>query len=49
MFTECSNIVGGAGTTFKGESKEYAKIDGGPGNEGYFTDYHERTPRRMIS
>lgn len=44
MFTECSNIVGGAGTTFRGDSKNYAKIDGGPGNEGYFTDYHERTP-----
>lgn len=40
LFSGTTKIVGGAGTTYKGDNKKYAKIDGGPGNEGYFTDYH---------
>lgn len=40
MFSGSTKIVGGAGTTYSGDSKNFAKIDGGPGNKGYFTDYH---------
>ena len=43
FFNSCDNIKGGAGTTFISNEKKYAKIDGGTGNEGYFTDYHVRT------
>ena len=43
FFSNCYVIKGGAGTTFISNDKKYAKIDGGTGNEGYFTDYHERT------
>ena len=40
MFIFCTNLVGGQGTTYNGEhiGKEYAHIDGGPSNPGYFTD-----------
>ena len=39
MFHWCSSIVGGAGTTYSywHIDKEYAHIDGGPENPGYFT------------
>lgn len=39
MFMECRNLVGGSGTVYDGNyvGKERAKIDGGVGNEGYFT------------
>ena len=39
MFAACYNIVGGAGTTYNNSNvgKGRAKIDGGPGDEGYFT------------
>lgn len=39
MFRECRNLVGGSGTVYDGNHvrKERAKIDGGAGNEGYFT------------
>ena len=39
MFDLCKSIVGGAGTTYKFNhtDKEYARIDGGPSNPGYFT------------
>lgn len=43
MFSNSKKIVGGAGTTYNnsdGDNKKYAKIDGGPSNKGYFTDYH---------
>ncbi len=39
MFTDCTSIVGGAGTTYNGMhiDKEYAHIDGGTSNPGFFT------------
>ncbi|MBO7610450.1 MAG: BspA family leucine-rich repeat surface protein [Muribaculaceae bacterium] len=40
MFTGCTSLVGGMGTTYNAShtGKEYARIDGGPTNPGYFTD-----------
>lgn len=39
MFGSCGNLVGGAGTVFDANKATvtYARIDGGPGNPGYFT------------
>ena len=39
MFETCNNLVGGAGTTYNDDyvGISRAKIDGGAGNEGYFT------------
>ncbi len=37
VFASCSNLVGGAGTAFKGQEGMYAKIDGGASSPGYFT------------
>jgi surface protein len=39
MFMECNSLVGGMGTTFDPAHirSEYAHIDGGPDNPGYFT------------
>ena len=39
MFGSCGNLVGGAGTVFDADKATvaYARIDGGPGNPGYFT------------
>ena len=39
MFLDCTNLVGGQGTAYDANhiDKEYARIDGGPGNPGYFT------------
>ena len=39
MFTNCSKIKGGKGTTYDSShtDKAYARIDGGPSNPGYFT------------
>ncbi len=40
MFLNCSNLVGGAGTTYNANRIDYtfAHIDGGENNPGYFTD-----------
>ena len=40
MFLNCTKLVGGAGTKYDENhvDKEYAHIDGGPCNPGYFTD-----------
>ena len=40
MFTYCTSLVGGAGTTYDAShvGKDYAHIDGGTSNPGYFTD-----------
>ena len=40
MFDDCTSLVGGQGTTFDAShtDKEYARIDGGSSNPGYFTD-----------
>ena len=47
MFSNCSNLKGGKGTIFdeKHVDKEYAHIDGGTGNPGYFTEiqYYDLT------
>ncbi len=44
MFTGCTNLVGGAGTIY-GNSVEpdFAHIDGGTDNPGYFTDIKYKT------
>ena len=40
MFSNCTSLVGGQGTTYDANhiDKTYAHIDGGPSNPGYFTD-----------
>ena len=40
MFIYCFSLVGGMGTTYSSDhiDAEYARIDGGPSNPGYFTD-----------
>jgi hypothetical protein len=40
MFTDCVNLVGGAGTAYDSNHIDYtyAHIDGGTSNPGYFTD-----------
>ena len=44
MFTNCTNLVGGAGTTYNSSyvDKTYARIDGGTSNPGYFTDVADK-------
>ena len=39
MFGYCGQLVGGMGTTFSSDhtDAEYAHLDGGPNNPGYFT------------
>ena len=39
IFWDCSSLVGGNGTVWSAEHivKDYAHIDGGPSNPGYFT------------
>ena len=39
MFSGCTSLVGGAGTTYDANhiDKEYARVDGGPSNPGYLT------------
>ena len=43
MFYNCTNLRGGAGTTYVAEKNngEYAHIDGGESNPGYFSVYSE--------
>ena len=45
MFGNCTNLVGGMGTVFDVNhvDAEYAHIDGGPSNPGYFTDKNATT------
>jgi len=40
MFQDCTNLVGGKGTTYDANHIDatYAHIDGGPSNPGYFTE-----------
>ena len=40
MFKHCASLVGGKGTTYDANhvDDEYAHIDGGPSNPGYFTE-----------
>jgi surface protein len=40
MFTGCTSLVGGEGTTYNASkvNKDYARIDGGTSNPGYFTE-----------
>ena len=46
MFENSNRIVGGQGTTYSYNhiDKEYAHIDGGTSNPGYFTDIHAKMP-----
>ena len=43
MFFNCVSLVGGQGTTYNNShtDKTYARIDGGPSNPGYFTEWKE--------
>jgi len=44
MFRDCTNLVGGQGTTYNESNpwdKTYAHIDGGTSNPGYFTEWKE--------
>ncbi len=43
MFSSCTKLVGGKGTTYDEDhvSKEYARIDGGESNPGYLTQVGE--------
>ena len=44
MFSNCTSLVGGQGTTWNDSNpkdKTYAHIDGGPSNPGYFTEWKE--------
>lgn len=40
MFQDCNSLVGGQGTTYDNDhvGADYAHIDGGPDNPGYFTE-----------
>ena len=42
LFVGCDNLVGGAGTKKIGSKIEYARIDGGTSNPGYFTDIADK-------
>ena len=44
MFSSCTNLVGGAGTTFNSSytTKSYAHVDGGASNPGYLTSASAR-------
>ena len=44
MFNNCTNLIGGAGTTYDSTKtdKTYARIDGGTSNPGYFTDIADK-------
>ena len=43
MFSNCTKLVGGQGTTYSSShvDKAYAHIDGGTSNPGYFTEWKE--------
>ena len=51
MFERCWNLVGGMGTTYNHEHTgiEYAHVDGGPDNPGYFTDNSGQRPQINIT
>ena len=51
MFLGCTSLVGGNGTLYDAEhvDKEYAHIDGGINNPGYFTDIHTPQPYAILS
>ena len=47
IFSDCLRLVGGRGTQWSTEHRddiEYARIDGGPNNPGYFTDKNAPAP-----
>ena len=50
MFTGCTSLVGGAGTTYSADHVDhtYAHIDGGTANPGYFTDKNA-TPTEKVA
>ena len=42
MFNNCTSLVGGSGTAYDSSNidKEYAKVDDGSSNKGYFTNHY---------
>ena len=51
MFSNCKNLVGGAGTAYSNyeeDGSDFAHIDGGTSNPGYFTDVTDK-PKDPIS
>jgi hypothetical protein len=47
MFSGCTNLVGGMGTTYSSSNPTdttYAHVDGGPDNPGYFTQAPSNIP-----
>ena len=51
MFTTCTNLIGGAGTVYdiNHVDAEYARIDGGVENPGYFTRKYTLEPYAVLS
>ncbi|MBR5697008.1 MAG: BspA family leucine-rich repeat surface protein [Prevotella sp.] len=51
MFYDCAKLVGGAGTTYDPNhyTLDYAHVDGGSANPGYFTDTSDRQPYAALS
>jgi len=51
MFHACTNLIGGAGTTYSADhtNASYAHIDGGESNPGYFTAKSGASDRAVIN
>ncbi len=51
MFTGCTALVGGAGTTYDANHVDYtyARVDGGATNPGYFTDPNQPVPYAVLN
>ena len=51
MFTECTALVGGEGTTYDANNKDYnyAHIDGGTSNPGYLSGSGQEVPYAVLS
>ena len=51
MFTACFALIGGAGTAYDNNhtEKEYAHIDGGVDNPGYFTDIADKDKKKKVA
>ena len=50
MFNQCTNLIGGLGTKFDSSKTnyEYAHIDGGTDNPGYFSEKHPSKPTLSV-
>ena len=51
MFTDCTALVGGAGTEYNANHVDYtyARVDGGATNPGYFTDPNQPVPYAVLN